>query len=61
MRITCLCALVWSADDGLVRVQDCTMSVFQSASFGNNKKKAAALERRGAKHMNLLAAQKQSV
>ena len=36
MCFTSLRALVWSANDGLVRVQDCIMSVFQSAWFGKN-------------------------
>ena len=41
----------------MVHVQECIMSVFQSAWFG--KKNAAALGR--AKHGNLFAAQKQSL
>ena len=56
--ITSLRALVWSVDDELVHVQDCTMSVFQSAWFGK-KMFAAALER--AKRGNCWRAQKPSV
>ena len=59
MCFTSLRALIWNADDGMVRVQDCIMSVFQSAHCSAFVLSCTALGR--ANHRNLLAAQKQSM
>ena len=37
MCFTSFCALAWSADDGLLQMHDCIMSVFQSAWFGKKR------------------------